>query len=397
LRRQLAAENWDAPIILTTNVQLFESLFSNDPGRCRKLHNIAKSVIILDEVQTLPLEILKPMVFLLQELVDHYNVSVVLCTATQPALDEQSPYFKGFKSVTELVPDYGRHFEDLTRVKYLFHNRPLRWDELREIVKDEPQWLIIVNRRADALALHEALRDLRPIHLSAQMCPRHRRALLRVIRCRLRQRKECRVVSTQLVEAGVDLDFPLVLRAIAPLDRIAQAAGRCNREGHIPTGGRVHIFIPKEGGAPHGTYRTGLDEANLILQRDNPGLHGPDIYRDFFSRLFKDVDTDSKKIQQCREKFEFETTAQRARLIDDNTVPVIVVFSLAQRRVEDLIKQLRAKGALTVSVYRSDLQSLLNRGLVREELPEVYVWQGSYSNETGIVQNLVRDPSDLIQ
>jgi CRISPR-associated endonuclease/helicase Cas3 len=408
LRRQLAAENWDAPIILTTNVQLFESLFSNHPGRCRKLHNISNSVIILDEVQTLPLELLRAMVCILQELVDHYAVTVVLCTATQPALDEQSPYFTGFRSGTEIVPRYGRYFEVLVRVNYQFHREPMQWNELRQLVADEHQWLAVVNRRADALALHEALGDLKPIHLSAQMCPRHRRALLRVIRQRLRQGKECRVVSTQLVEAGVDLDFPLVLRTIGPLDRIAQAAGRCNREGLLPGRGGIHIFVPTEGGAPRGTYRTGIDEAKLILQRDDADLHNPDIYRVFFSQMFRDVNTDSKGIQECRANLEFETTAERAKLIDDNTVPVIVVFPLARGRVERLLAELRAIGTpirriwrelsqFSVCIYRSDLMRLLRKGLVREEVPEVYVWQGTYSMETGIAQNVVRDPSDLIQ
>jgi CRISPR-associated endonuclease/helicase Cas3 len=230
------AKNWDAPIVVTTTVQLFESLYAARPSRCRKLHNLAKSVIVLDEAQLLPPSHLRPILFALDELMGRYGTSVVLSTATQPALGKREG-FKGLEASGRelaLEPEALRRRLRRVRVERL-HNleRPVPWDELADHLSREPRVLCIVDRRDAARDLH-ALMTEGASHLSALMCPTHRSDILAAIRAALLEpERPVRVVATQLVEAGVDLDFPVVYRAIAGLDSIAQAAGRCNREGRL--------------------------------------------------------------------------------------------------------------------------------------------------------------------
>lgn len=230
-RRGLATENWDAPVVVTTNVQFFESLFHNKPSRCRKLHNIARSVIILDEAQAIPTEYMEPCLAALRELVEHYGCTIVLCTATQPALDDKSSLRMALPKIEEIVDDSKHLYEALQRTTVSFVGK-LTDDELAVRLEEENQVLSIVSTKPQARALFELLQGHDGVfHLSTNMYPQHRRRVLDEIRTRLKQNKTCRVISTSLVEAGVDLDFPVVYRAMAGLDSIAQAAGRCNREG----------------------------------------------------------------------------------------------------------------------------------------------------------------------
>ncbi len=264
---RLASQNWDAPVVVTTTVQLFESLFANRPGRCRKLHNLARSVIVLDEVQTLPPDLLEPILDVLRQLVAHYGTTVVLSTATQPALDE-SPYLHGLPNVQEIIPTPERYFQKMQRVHYEVPAASQRWTwlEVAERLRSERQALAIVNTKGDAMALLDALGNQAALHLSTLMCGAHRRATLEEVRRRLKEGDPCLLVSTQVVEAGVDLDFPVVLRAVGPLDRIVQAAGRCNREGRLEAG-QVIVFNPTEGGVPRGAYRAGYDLADACCAR----------------------------------------------------------------------------------------------------------------------------------
>ena len=248
LRMELATENWDAPVIVTTTVQFFESLFSNKPSQCRKLHNVAGSVIILDEVQTLPPEYLISVLEALNELIEHYGCSVVLSTATPPALAVRKGFEWGLKNVREIVVDADDLACKLGRVDYTWpdpDSPPVTWEALAKELSQYEQVLAVVHRRDDAREVAERLRSLtanKPVfHLSALMCPAHRVDVLAQVKDNLHAGEPCLLVSTQLVEAGVDLDFPVVYRALGGLDSMVQAAGRCNREGRLDRG-RVIIF-----------------------------------------------------------------------------------------------------------------------------------------------------------
>lgn len=233
-KRRLAMENWDAPVVVTTAVQFFESLFSDRPSQCRKLHNIAGSVVILDEAQTLPLHLLRPCMQLLEELARNYRTSAVLCTATQPALRKEDGFPEGLENVHELAPDPPRLYRALKRVN-VRHVGPLDDAALVEHLRQRAQVLCIVNNRRHARALFEAIADQPGArHLTTLMHARHRRRVLDGVRASLKAGEPCRLVSTSLIEAGVDVSFPAVLRAEAGLDSIAQAAGRCNRNAEWP-------------------------------------------------------------------------------------------------------------------------------------------------------------------
>ena len=262
--QRLAAENWDAPIVVTTTVQLFESLFSNRRGKARKLHNLARSVIILDEAQALPPGLLAPILDGLRQLTESYGTSVVLSTATQPAFD----LIEEFRDIgaREIVPDHPLHFAALRRVEYDFSRtaHPQEWKDVADWMRKERNALGIVNTKRHAMELLDALDEPGALHLSTLLCGAHRSEVLEEVGRRLGEGERCHVVSTQVVEAGVDLDFETVFRAEAPLDAIIQAAGRCNREGRLEERGRVVVFRPPDDSAPQGVYRSGRDIARVI-------------------------------------------------------------------------------------------------------------------------------------
>lgn len=278
-RAKLAAENWDAPLVVTTNVQFFESLFSHKTSRCRKLHNVAKAVVILDEAQTLPPDLLKPCLRALDELVCNYGATVVLCTATQPAIDSgklEDGLRGNAHGIREIIAPGRALHERLRRVSVEKISETLGDDALAERLARESRVLAIVNTRGHARTIFEKLREHVPaeergsvFHLSASMCPLHRKQILDTIRARLAEALPCRVVSTQLVEAGVDVDFPCVWRASAGIDSIAQAAGRCNREGKLGgNGGRVFIF-ETEKLPPAGFLRVAAECGKQTLARED--------------------------------------------------------------------------------------------------------------------------------
>ena len=238
-RRRLAAEDWDAPLVVTTNVQLLESLLANQPSHCRKLHNLTRAVIVLDEAQCLPLDMATTVVELLGELASRFGSTVVLSTATQPALKERENFPQGLKQVREIIADPTTLAAKLQRVQIQWpsdpHTRPADYTEIAGEIAARPRVLAIVHKRADARTLAKLLPDEGLYHLSALMCPAHRRRVLAEVRQRLKlaDGRPLRLVATQLIEAGVDVDFPVVYRALAGLDSIAQAAGRCDREGRL--------------------------------------------------------------------------------------------------------------------------------------------------------------------
>jgi CRISPR-associated endonuclease/helicase Cas3 len=403
---RLASQNWDAPVVVTTTVQLFESLFANRPSTCRKLHNIARSVVILDEVQTLPPDLLTPVLDVLQDLVDHYHVSVLLCTATQPAL-QGGPYLGGLRDVREIIVDPAQYFAALKRVRYELPAPDERWGWERVAIEMQSagQCLAVVNTKQDALRLLDALDDPGAFHLSTLLCGAHRRDVLQEIRRRLEAGEVCRLVSTQVVEAGVDLDFPLVLRALGPLDRIVQAAGRCNREGRLAAG-RVVIFVPEEGAVPPGAYKTGIDTALSFLSQPGADLHDPLLYQTYFERLYQAIDLDKKRIQDCREALDYPEVAQRFRLIEDDTVPIVVrpdkyrhevdaLLSLLRRAEETPRWLLRRLQPYIVGARTRRIPEYHREGLLNEIAPGMWEWLGRYDAVRGLtVAN--RDPAELV-
>lgn len=346
----LAMETWDQPVIVTTTVRLFESLFSNRPSQCRKLHNLARSVIVLDEVQTLPLALLRPCVAVLKELAANYGCSIVLCTATQPALLADPPpggrpFVNGFEDVVELAPDPPSLFEALRRVRVKSIG-PQGDGDLVERLANAPQALCIVNSRLHAQTLYDASAHLDGSrHLSTLMCAAHRRAVLAQIREDLTAGRPCRVISTSLIEAGVDVDFPLVLRAEAGLDSILQAAGRCNREGRRAADESMTlVFRPGEAKRPQ-SMRMAIESAEGVF-RTHDDVTTLSAVRDYFGQLFDrkgDAVLDAKGIlKACQERvttldFPFKTIATEFQMIDDYNLPVIIEWDeTARAAVRDL-------------------------------------------------------------
>ncbi|MBI3966162.1 MAG: CRISPR-associated helicase Cas3' [Chloroflexi bacterium] len=393
---RLAAENWDAPIVVTTTVQLFESLFANGTSRCRKLHRLANSVIILDEAQSLPSHLLEPILDGLQQLGRHYRTTVVLSTATQPAFESLQP----FAAITarEIVPEPGRLFTAMKRVTYSLRcDTTVEWSDVAALLADQSEALVVLNTKRDALALLDALGDPDALHLSTLLCGAHRRHVIGEVKRRLRDGEPCRLVSTQVVEAGVDLDFPLVMRALGPLDSIIQAAGRCNREGRLETG-QVIVFRPAEGGLPPGSYRTGTELAQAILTGQRLDPDRPEIARAYFKQLFTSVPTDREGIQPIRERFEYPEVARRFQMIEPSESVVVTTYGsdAEQARVRRLIGMLRAGTPHTRWIFRH-LQTYLvamrvyearryrEQGFISPVLPGLGEWLGRYDPVRGIV------------
>lgn len=400
VRFRLSTQNWDAPLIVTTTVQLFESLFNNRPGRMRKLHNIANSIIVLDEVQTLPLELLEPTVHMLRALVDDYGATIVLSTATQPALEETT-YLKPFHGVKvrEIVSEHPKHFAALKRVRYSHAKDMTSWEEIAQRVAMQPRIMVVLNTREDALVLARALPEADTFHLSTLLCGAHRRKVLTAVKARLEKKQNVRLISTQVIEAGVDIDFPHVWRAMGPLDRIAQAAGRCNREAR-PELGEVVIFETPGGNAPHGAYHVGIEEAREMLAQHGPdALHAPDIYRKYFARLFAQVDLDARGIQSARAALDFPTVAEEYRLIEaTDTVAVPYGKGLVHLETWERYPSRKAWQRLQsylVSIHRYETDRLVKEGWLSAVTDGLYRWNGDYHRTLGLAQ-IFLDPTDLI-
>lgn len=410
--QRLSAENWDAQIVVTTFVQLFESLLSNRRSDCRKLHNIADSVLILDEAQTLPVRLLKPLLDVLGQLAVRYGVTVLLCSATLPALGKEELGADALPAAAEIMPDAHAVFADprLRRVSYqLPTGDPWDWARLAREARAHAQCMIVLNTRRDALALVAALqpddgsqRDEALCHLSTLLCPAHRREVLAQVRRRLEAGHACRLVTTQVVEAGVDLDFPVVFRAIGPLDRIVQAAGRCNREGRLTSPGRVVVFEPSDGHLPErsGPYRSGTEIGRRLLADFGPdGLFELDLYERYFRELFQSQELDAEGIQDLRRRLEYPEVARRARLIEEDEGSVVVRYPDGNERVNSLIERvrrddenprllLRALQPFMIGVRRSELPSLEAGGFIKMLRPGIWEWLGHYDSLLGIGHNI---------
>lgn len=393
-RSRLSCENWDAPLVVTTNVQLFESLFAARTSRCRKLHNIANSVIVLDEAQLLPPEFLQPILDALTVLVTHFGVTLLLCTATQPTLGNTKRFdprqsLRGLPPATPIVDDETALFAALKRVNIEWPtdlHTPLSTEELVGRLGQHECVLTIVNTRRDAAEIMKALDAATgdtTLHLSAALCGQHRADIVAEIRSRLQKRRDgtdmraLRVVSTQLVEAGVDIDFPVVFRALAGLDSVAQAAGRCNREGLLSNGanGQVIVFVREVPELLH-HIRTAVQATRTVVQSGVDALsptafedYFPQFYAGFDSRDKHDIVKDLKK--NSRFEFQFREAAEKFKLIDDADQATVIVPYVGKGKAstEPIIKKLRS-GDTDRWLMRS-----LQRHTVTVRLKAITAWQ----------------------
>jgi len=390
---RLACENWDAPIVVTTNVQFFESLFAARTSRCRKLHNLVDAVVILDEAQLLPPEFLQPILDVLNLLTRHYGVTVVLSTATQPALSTRS-YFdarqnlRGLDNVREIIRDPDALYAELERVTVRLPadwRQPVDWPTLAAELTQRESVLAIVNTRKDARDLWQQMPE-GALHLSALMCGAHRSQVIQDIKTRLKSKIPTRVVSTQLVEAGVDLDFPVVYRALAGLDSIAQAAGRCNREGRLQGKGEVVVFVPPKP-APPGLLRKGENACRRVLYDATGQPLSRARFAQYFERLYYDCSLDEYGIcgllaVDGRElAVSFRTAADKFRLIDDeDSAPLVVRYNDESTLLLNTLRKqgperrlMRKLQRHTVNLPRRQAEQLRNLGDVEEFIPGLFV------------------------
>jgi len=383
-RLRLASENWDVPVVVTTNVQFFESLFSRRSSQCRKLHNIARSVVILDEAQMLPVPLLKPCIEILRELASTYNTTILLCTATQPALSSSETFKDGLNNVTEIIPNPAELYTVFKRVQTNFLGMVPDAMLVEKIIEND-QVLCIVNTRKHARQIYEKLYNTEgAYHLSALMCPAHRSKIISDIKAALADKKICRVISTQLVEAGVDIDFPAVFRSLAGVDSLAQAAGRCNREGKLSDGGTFYIFLP-ETALPPGYFRQTAETADAVIRHHKDPL-SLEAVEEYFKTLYwmkgEQLDMYSL-IEIIREgtrkgDFPFREVHDRFKLIKDGMESIIIPWDLNAEKLIQGIRYSENPAAFTrpsqrytVQVFANVLSTLLNAGSV-ECLHEQY-------------------------
>ena len=419
-RLKFLTENWDAPIILTTNVQFFESLFASKPAKCRKVHSIANSVIVMDEVQALPEGFLSPILSAIDTLSEAFHCSILCCSATQPVYDEDlnspddgSDYYTPLDTRGDLVSREAKYFVPFDRVDYHLEPQTVTSQELADRLAAEYSVLCVLNSRKDAGQVYRALRDLpkvkadEVIHLSRSMCSAHLRRAIETIKERMREGEPTKVISTQLIEAGVDLDFPCVWRAHSGLGSIIQAGGRCNREGKMERRGQVFVFSLADGSRPFGNIARGCNATKMLLHKLSNKITDPtdpEVIAKYYRLFFKDIpdfDTEGieKDLTEDPEDINFESAADRFKLIDDEgTFPVIVPY---MEEGKALVRKIRNHEILTredyhqmqeysVSLRQGDYSTLLSHGNIEqipwgEDFISVLVDDNCYDSVAGVV------------
>ncbi|MFH1136850.1 MAG: CRISPR-associated endonuclease Cas3'' [Pseudomonadota bacterium] len=405
---QWLTENWDAPIVLTTSVQFFESLFANRPGPCRKLHRLADAVILFDEAQTLPAQLAVPTLAALARLAEKYRTTVVFSTATQPAFEHLDSEVKKISSVgwspREITGDAATMFALSRRVRVEWRNARGATTPLSELAlelssPENRQVLCILNLKRHALGLldlleNQGVEDV--FHLSTNMCPAHRRVALEEVRARLNDNVPCRLISTQCVEAGVDVDFPVVYRAHGPLEAAAQAAGRCNRHGLRPEG-RVVVFVPGENGRlyPDPGYGQAAAVANMMLKEAGEAgldIADPELFRKYYQTLYDFTRPGSlkKELTDAVKILDFEETARQYKLIAQNSINVLCPWDLAAyRALADTVRTEGLTGRWTRAARAHSISLFQPQGddPVRKWLEPVPVGRGRYSEEWFIYLN----------
>lgn len=402
---QLAAENWDCPVVVTTNVQFFESLFSNRSSKCRKLHNIANSVIIFDEAQMLPVPYLKPCIQAISELVYNYKSTAVICTATQPDLQQLFP--EEIK-IREICPDVRGQYEFFKRVT-IEQGGEYTEDRLVQTLESEDQVLCILNNRKGVQKIYEGLKGPGTYHLSTLMYPEHRKRVLAEIRERLKRGEPCRVISTSLVEAGVDFDFPTVYRELAGIDSVIQAAGRCNREGRRNREECKTVVFTLERGEERKVpleLKLPMKIAEQIGEKYED-ISSLEAIAEYFKRLyrFKGEALDQKGIVEAFERggrnhlFPFASVAEKFHLIENETKTILIdrepeAMNLIRRlRLgEHSRKLVREVGRYGVSIFSQDFEHLMGAGMLEELRMNLYLLRNreQYREDMGLTLNVSR-------
>lgn len=406
---KLATENWDAPIIITTAVQFYESLFASKTSRSRKVHNIANSVIILDEAQTLPVDYLKPCLSIIRTLSDFFDATLVLCTATQPAIKINDDFTIGLEKTTEIIKDVPSLYSTLKRVRIESLGELPDRDLIHQF-KNHKQALCIVNRRKHAQELFGVLNQVSDskanFHLSALMCPKHRSETLVTIKDRLEKNKATKVIATQVVEAGVDIDFPIVYRSLAGLDSIAQSAGRCNRNGRLDTGGVTYVFKPEDSEAER-YFRETAQVANEIMELYDDLLSPEAVERYFDLYYHQQKDRwDKKKILEEFHltnskafplQFQFKQADKHFKLIENTQVPILIPYDTEAKKAlntlrneniplhRDLLRQLQAYSVnIPEYLFQENInlfESIRDDNFYALSIP----LKPDYSNKTGLI------------
>ncbi|NCP03224.1 MAG: CRISPR-associated helicase Cas3' [Deltaproteobacteria bacterium] len=398
-RKLLACENWDYPVIVTTTVQFFESLFSNKPSKCRKIHNIAESVVIFDEVQTIPKEIVLPSLGILNDVQAVMRTSFLFCTATQPAY-EKRPGFDGITKITPLIEEPGLLYDKTKRVNYhlLDDLAPILFTQLSDAVFEHGQSaLVIFNTKKDALEFFTFMKSGdrwdTQYHLSTAMCPVHRKKTIKDIKADLEAKKKILVVSTQLIEAGVDFDFPTVFRALAPLESIIQSAGRCNREGKMAGLGNVFLFVLQNARYPNKTYQACAGYAAELLQNDIAQLYSHNVFEKYYASVFALYIDQARQqgINNARKEFNFKTVKDTYRYLDDHSEGLFIYnYSQESRNILHSLEykeylsrdDYRAMQPFTVQAYENFIYQ--NREDLVTSKHGFKIWHGSYDPATGI-------------
>lgn len=407
----LATENWDSPIVITTNVQLFESMYASRPSKCRKLHNLCNSVLILDEVQALPLSHLQPIVNALKAYQKYFGLSVLFTTASMPALSGNyrgiscKVHLEGIDNITEIIPASFNLHDHLRRAIIHFDLESSSYDSISERLLQHSRVLCIVNTRRDAQEIFSRLpQEGKTIHLSKMMCPAHIRQKLSLLNDALRSSENgiVRVVSTQLIEAGIDIDFPVVYRQEAGLDSILQAAGRCNREGKLSIGKTYVFSLTKEHALPPGHLTRTAAACRRLRITPEKDCFAPELMKNYFIQLYgrtKSFDEGPKEESDLIKRLlshptamSFATAAQKFKLINDNSVNVIVNWGNSQELIGDLREKGISKSLLlelaqyTVAVRKTDFDRLFKGGLVEEILEGIWYmpYKEQYLSDIGL-------------
>ncbi len=401
--KQLACENWQAPIIITTAVQFFESIFSNKPFKCRKNHSIANSVVIFDEIQTLPKEFVEPTIIMLKNISAVARTSFLFCTATMPAFNKREK-FDGIENNIQLIEEPMKYFVATKRVNYKLIKKlkPVELEDVVErILKEKTSYLVVVNTKSIAKEFYEKLKETNTLekyfHLSTSMCPQHRKKTIKEIVAALNTKPKSRiaVVSTQLVEAGVDFDFPCVYRAIAPLDSVIQAAGRCNRNGNLKKGNVVLFDLPNHL-MPDKTYAACTSFAKGIIQDDPEILHDAKSFERYYEQVLEFfVDKDLYKITDERKAFNFKTINEQYKVIPNKTTMLFIpgYSTESNSLLEELEKFFDIHGFILKEHYRKIQQYSIQvypdflkkyGSQIETHKSGLKIWLGNYNPEIGI-------------